>query len=47
VHYNMIIIKILGYQINGTDMFNNRQLRGGQYLGYNFNTKKLINIYKL
>jgi len=35
--------KILSYQIDGTDMFNNRQLRGGGYLGYNFDKKKIIN----
>jgi len=35
--------RILSYKIHGMDMFNNKQLRGGQVLGYNFEEKKLIN----
>lgn len=35
--------KILEWWINGLDKFATRKLRGGQYLGYDFTTKNLLN----
>jgi hypothetical protein len=34
--------RILSYEVSGTDMFSNKQLRGGHVLGYDFKRKKLI-----
>jgi hypothetical protein len=34
--------RILSHDISGVDLFSNQQLRGGHILGYNYNTKNVI-----
>lgn len=34
--------RVLSYQMSGVDTFNNKQLRGGHVMGYDFERKKLI-----